>query len=449
MWRTAWPLLAIVSLAAVSAPVRSETRPRYGGTLMLELHDVLTLTDPRDWPAPLVGLVYDRLVHLDDLGRPQPGLASAWTHDPENRRWQFTIRSGAKFQDGSLITAAAVRANLKSWSNVEISGQDTILIQTDKPAPDVPVELAGVRNAILHRGSDGVTIGSGPFRITEWQAGRHAVFTANEDYWGGRPFLDAVELTMGRTLRDQSIDLELGKADLVELSLDQARGAVLRGMRTWKSLPLELMTLVFEPGHRAVEDTRLRRAVALAIDRAAILNVLLERHGEPAGALLPQWMTGWAFLFPATRELERARDSAALIQPVPRLSLTHDASDPLARSIAERIALNAREAGVVIQVVPDAKADMRIARLRLRSNDSAQALADIARTLGLPQVMGPDSGTTEDVYAVEQKLLADFKVVPLFHLPATYGLSARVRNWQPAPWGNWHLENVWLEARVP
>ena len=448
MWRTSWPLLAIVSLAAVVAPVRAETRPRYGGTLMLELHDVLTLTDPGDWPAPLVGLVYDRLVHLDDRGRPQPGLASAWTHDSENKRWQFTIRAGAKFQDGSAITAAGVRANLKSWSNVEISGEDSILIQTDKPAPDVPVELAGVRNAILHRGGDGVTIGSGPFRITEWQAGRHAVFTANEDYWGGRPFLDVVELTMGRPLRDQSIDLELGKADLVELSLDQARGAAQRGMRTWRSLPLELMALVFEPGHRAVEDTRLRRAIALAIDRAAILNVLLERQGEPAGALLPQWMTGWAFLFPATRDLERARDSAALIQPVARLSLTYDVSDPLARSIAERIALNAREAGVVIQVVPDGKADLRIARVRLRSNDPAQSLADISATLGL-QLITLDGGTPEALYMAEQKMLADFKVVPLFHLPATYGLSARVRNWQPAPWSNWRLENVWLEARVP
>jgi len=75
-----------------------------------------------------------------------------------------------------------VRASLKSWNNVEISGEDSILIQTEKPSPDIPIELAGVRNAI-HRGSDGVTIGSGPFRITEWQAGRHAVFSANEDYW--------------------------------------------------------------------------------------------------------------------------------------------------------------------------------------------------------------------------------------------------------------------------
>ena len=449
MWRSAWPLLAIVSLTGSATSASAETRPRYGGALMLDLHDVLTLTDPGDWPAPLAGLVYDRLVQLDDRGRPQPGLASSWTHDSENKRWQFTIRPGAKFQDGSPITAASVRASLKSWNNVEISGEDSILIQTEKPSPDIPIELAGVRNAILHRGSDGVTIGSGPFRITEWQAVRHAVFSANEDYWGGRPFLDTVELTMGRPLRDQLIDLELGKADLVELSLDQARGAAQRGMRTWRSLPLELMALVFEPGHRAVEDTRLRRAVALAIDRAAILNVLLEKQGEPAGALLPQWMTGWAFLFPATRDLGRARDSAALIQPVPRLSLTYVPSDPLSRSIAERIALNAREAGVVIQVLPDAKADMRIARVRLRSHDSAQSLADIAAALGLPQLIRPDGGTLETLYAAEQKVLADFRVVPLFYLPATYGLSARVRNWQPAPGGNWRLENVWLEARVP
>src|SRR5439155_11089547 len=128
--------------------------------------------------------------------------------------------------------------------------------------------------------------------------------------------------------------------------------------------------------------------------------------------------------------------------PVPRISLTHDPSDSLARSIVERIALNAREAGIVIQVVADAKADMRIARVRLRSNDSAQALSDIAAALGVPQLIRPDGGTLEALYAAEQKLLADFRVVPLFHLPATYGLSLRVRNWQPTPWSNWRLENV-------
>ena len=64
---------------------------------------------------------------------------------------------------------------------------------------------------------------AGGFTITRWEAGRRAVFEANEGAAGGRPFVDGVEVTMGRALRDQSIDLELGRADLVELGPAEMR----------------------------------------------------------------------------------------------------------------------------------------------------------------------------------------------------------------------------------
>src|SRR5215510_6028479 len=53
------------------------------------------------------------------------------------------------------------------------------------------------------------------FSIMRWEAGRRAVYTANENAPGGRPFADRVEVDMARLIRDQSIDLELGKADIV------------------------------------------------------------------------------------------------------------------------------------------------------------------------------------------------------------------------------------------
>jgi ABC-type transport system substrate-binding protein len=160
---------------------------------------------------------------------------------------------------------------------------------------------------IFRRGADGVTTCSGPFRIAEWQPGRHALLTANDAYWGGRPYLDDIELQMGRPPRDQAIDLELGKADLVELTPDDARRIAEHGARTWVSAPAELLALVFERGHTAVEDGQLRQAVALSIDRAAIQNVLLLKLGESTGALLPGWLTGYAFLFPARRVTSNAR----------------------------------------------------------------------------------------------------------------------------------------------
>ncbi len=440
--------LAAANLIALATYALAESRPRYGGTLIVELHDSLTLTDPADWPVPLGPLVYDRLVRLDVRGEPQPALAISWQHDDAGKRWEFHLRPHAMFHDGSAVTASAVVASLKDWTNVSAADESVVVFQTETPAPDLPVRLAGPRYAILRRGADGVTVGTGPFRITEWQPGKRALLGAYEGYWAGRPFVDFVELHMNRPYRDQGIDLELGKADLIEIPISDRQRTTQQAGRTWTSAPVELLALVFERGRAAVEDARLRQAIALALDRGAIHNVLLQGQGEPAGALLPQWLTGYAFLFAAARDLERARDRVALIQPVARVTLAYDPADPLARLIAERIALNVREAGVVLQVAPGGKADVRLARVRLSSLDPAQALADIAAAFGL-RWQAPSGGAPEALFQAEQKLLDDYRVVPLFHVPQILGLSPRLRNWDPRPWGDWRLENAWLELGRP
>jgi peptide/nickel transport system substrate-binding protein len=459
MRRSAWALFAINSAGAVgvvactsvfAALARAETRPRYGGTIVAEIHHAITFTDPAEWPIQLVPLVYDRLTWLDALGRPQPALAVAWQHDPENRRWQFRLRPGVKFHDGTAVTAAAVAASLKSLRHIESLGGDTILIDAGGPAPDLPAELAGARYAILRRGTDGVTAGTGPFRIAGWQPGRRAMLAANEDYWGGRPYLDSVELQMGRGYRDQSIDLELGRADLVELSIEDARRLAPRGIRTSTSAPLDLMALVFDRGHSSAEIARLREAVALSLDRATIHTVLLQRQGEPAGALLPAWLSGYAFLFPTARDLDRAKQIISLLpKTAAHLTFTFDAADPLSRTVAERVALNAREAGITMQLAPGERSDVRLVRLRLGSVESAQALAEFAAATGFSDLLKPASPAPESLYASERAVIEEFRVVPLFHLPVTLGISSRVRNWEAQRWGEWRLENVWVEARKP
>ena len=141
------------------------------------------------------------------------------------------------------------------------------------------------------------------FTLASWDAGRRAVFAAEENAPGGRPFLDSVEIQMARPLRDQAMDLGLGKADVVELEpatpaapRPAARCGLPRrcGCWRWCSRP-------------RVADARIREALALAVDRTAIYNVLLQRQGEISGALLPQWLSGYAFLFPAAADLARAR----------------------------------------------------------------------------------------------------------------------------------------------
>jgi len=448
MRRFAWRFLAAASLISLAPCALAESRPRYGGTLVVESHDSLTLTDPGEWPLRLVPLVYDRLVRLDDRGGPQPALAISWQHDASSKHWEFHLRPHAMFHDGSPVTAAAVVACLKEWTNVAVAGENSLVFQSETPAADLPVRLASVRGAILTRGADGATIGTGPFRIIEWQPGKRALLGAYEGYWGGRPFVDFVEVHMGRAYRDQAIDLELGKADLVEIPIADARRTAQPAVRTWTTAPSELLALLFERGHAATEDARLREAVALSIDRGAIHNVLLQGQGDSTGAILPGWLSGYAFLFPAARDLDRARQiAAALPKPALRISLAYDLADPLMRPVAERIALNAREAGLTIQTAPGPQAAVRLVKYPLRSLDPAQVLAEMAGVLRSDTT--PVAATPEALFAYERKLLEDFRLVPLFNLPEVYGLSSRVRNWDPQPWGDWRLADVWLEARTP
>ncbi len=447
MRHTRWPWLAAISLLALAGTAAA--RPRYGGTLRVEMRAGVAALDPSEGGAAarLLPLLFDTLVTVDGNGRPQPALAISWKHDAEFRRWEFRLRSGVRFHDGTPLAAtAAVAAALGAGIDgaaVTAAG-DALMVKCGAAAPDLPLELAR-RGWIFTRTADGAAVGTGPFRLARWDAGRRAAFTANEDYWGGRPFLDAVEIEMGRAPREQTIALEVGRADVVELAPGDARRTGDRGRQVWASAPAAVIALVFRPGR--VGDARLRDALALSIDRAAIHNVLLGRQGEISGALLPNWLSGYAFLFPAAQDLARARRLAAEARAASRaLLLGYDASDPLGRAVAERIAVNARDAGIVVQVMPEnSNTDVRLASLRVEALEASAALAGLAAALG--HKVTP-AQSAESLYAAERALLEGGGVAPLFHLPEIFGVAARVKTWlEPpvGPLGAWRFAGVWLE----
>ncbi|MDE3167433.1 MAG: hypothetical protein KGN36_16645, partial [Acidobacteriota bacterium] len=213
------------------------------------------------------------------------------------------------------------------------------------------------------------------------------------------------------------------------------------GRKLWTSSPVRVLALVFSP---RVEDARLREALALSVDRAAIHAVLLQRQGEVSGALLPQWLTGYAFLFPTAQDLPRARALAANPRP-----LTIAPDDPAARAIAERIALNARDAGITLTVTTQpASADLRLTGFRVASADPAKALAAMAAALGAPEPARLDSA--EALFNAERALLDGFKVIPLLHLPDVYGAAPRVRGGAGvSSAGEWQFDNLWLDVPKP
>jgi ABC-type transport system substrate-binding protein len=192
----------------------------------------------------------------------------------------------------------------------------------------------------------------------------------------------------------------------------------------------------------------------LAIDRASIGDVILQRQGIVAGSLLPNWISGYAHLFPAMFDLPRAKDLLAapgrkLSRPMP-LALFYDSSDAEARAVADRVAVNLREVGIMVQVsgqIVDGKtkppvSDLRLVRYRITVPDSMVTLSELLNSLGESVA---DLQTPEQIYAAERAPIDAFRVIPLVHVSESYGLSPQVRDWMPPRWGGWRLEDVWLE----
>ncbi len=369
--------------------------------------------------------VFENLTRLDARGVVRPALAVAWKASRSARRWEFQLRTGVKCHDGSALTPAIVAAALGSAQATATA--TAVIIRLDKPNPSLPADLARRNRAIALRAPDGAAFGTGPFRIDRFEPGKRAVLAAFEDHWEGRPFLDGVTVEMGRAPQQQLLSLELGKTDLAEVAPADARRAAQSGVRLWSSAPVELIAVKFEK----VEDARVREAIALSIDRAAIHAALLQKQGAVAGGILPQWMSGYAFLFPVSRDPARSKELAPYASAP--LSIAYDPADPLTRLIAERIALNAREAG--LRLVPSPQPDHADVRI-VRSPAMRQMQADAS-----------DLSTPEALYEAERALIEEFRIVPLVHVPHVYASSPRLRSWNTPGLlrhDEWRLDDLWV-----
>lgn len=452
-----WRLLVISSLFAGVLATVAETRPQYGGTLRVALRVAPASLDPADRTQPdsfarrnLTLLVFETLVTTNDSGRLIPALATSWQASPGNQRWQFHLRLGVRFHDETVITSESVAASLRtanpSW-NVLADG-DSVIIERETPDPELPAELALPRNAVVKRNSEGKLVGTGPFYIVDWQPGKKLALAAEENYWRGRPFLDTIEIEMGRNSHDQLIALELGRANLVDVAPEQSRRVPGEGRRVASSASIELVALQFAREAQSPEEKLLREALALSVERTSIRSVLLQGVGQPASSILPNWMSGYGFVFPTDADLPRARHLREQAGGARPWSVSYDASDSISRLLVERITLNAKDAGLTLQPLTTGAADLRMVRIPLAGVDPWIALAEVAAACGLPKPKS-NGGSVEELYAAEQAMLAAQRVIPLFHLPVTYAATSSLRSWSMHADGSWGLADVWLGSDKP
>jgi ABC-type transport system substrate-binding protein len=477
-------------LAAISAAIVAlicfdalAATPRYGGTLHVKLRASSASLDPREWTPgslssgaseKLASLVYDRLVTLDNYAKFQPALATEWSHDATSRTWQFKLRSGVRFSDGSLLTPTDVVASLQATlgKGFEVTVTEIgLAVRAAHPAPDMLEQLASGRNFVFRRRSDGTLLGTGPFYVAESvaaapsEANPTAIkpaklkFQANEGTWSGRPFVDSVEVILGEPPLRQLLDLQVGKAEIAEIAPDLVRKGRQEGLRIWSSAPRTLVGLRFDDAFAAPASDQLREALWLALDRETMANVLLQREAQPADSLLPQWLSGYAFLFESPMNLQRARELRAgfpaggpgATQP---LRLRVDAPGDLFKLMGERVAVNARQANLLVQAalpVSGSNSPAPAVGLHLFAwhYDSLSPHAELGAFVKQLLDAGDLPANTTDpdqLFGQERRLLEERRILPLVLLPEYAGVRTNVHNWNASPWGDWRLADVWLDS---
>jgi MarR-like DNA-binding transcriptional regulator SgrR of sgrS sRNA len=441
-------LFALALLSAVCAAAQAETRPHYGGTLHVEMQ-------ADAWQAPdSLGrrLVFDGLTRVDQSGATQPALAIRWQSQNQDHRWQFWLRPGVRFHDDSPLTAEAVAQSLAHsctkcpWSAMRPLG-DSLVFTTEASDPALPAELARSVYAIANQDAGGNPVGTGAFKFVS-NTNDLLSLAAVEDAWQGRPFVDAIEIYGRRTVRTQWLDLGAGRADLVDVPVESVRQAQQEHLAIVQSADCDLLALSVLPSG-ALQDDAQREAISLAVDRAALYSVIFQKQGEMTASLLPNALTGYAFLFPVARNLARAQELHSAGSAVP-LTLMVDDTNAAVQLAGERIALNLREVGFRVQVVPrvpnaDANPapNLVLRRIHLESADAQAALEEMVGRFN--QSLTDASGDPATLYREEASFAQMHQVVPLLYLPRTYGVGPRVHGMRLSPDGVPSLADAWVE----
>jgi peptide/nickel transport system substrate-binding protein len=444
-------------VAGLALPLAARTRPHYGGTLVVEIEG-----DAWGLHAESARrLVFDGLTRMDTSGAAQPSLAVRWASENDDHRWEFWLRPGVRFQDGTALTSAIIETSLNGscgtgcpWTTVRGVGSE-VIFTSEAPMPNLPALLSGDGFLIARSGSInssgvnpgatsliGLVIGTGPFEPDQYTNGVLSL-VANDSCWQGRPFLDRIEIRGHKSVRDQWLDLSVGRADVVEVPAEQMRQARDQHLTVVASQPVSLLALaVADAG--VLFNPALRAAIAQAVDRSALSNFIFQKQGQITASLLPSQLTGYGFLFPTDRDVNKARELRGGLTPPPlTLSTENTATMQLA---AQRIALNLREAGFNVQVGANTgprTTDLVLLRLTLRSTKPQPALELLQRSVGVATPVLEDAPA--GLYRTEHDFLETHTLIPLLYLPRVHASSGRVRDLRLSPDGTPLLAEVSLE----
>ncbi|HEY3805361.1 MAG TPA: ABC transporter substrate-binding protein [Kofleriaceae bacterium] len=366
---------AILAALVVCADARAELRPRYGGSVEATLLGAPATLDPvlarSHADATVAALVFDTLYQIDDAGVPTPRLAAGSpTFDEKRTTARIDLVKGALFHDGTPVTPQDVAASLERtrqaarWAlpvvtAVAVDG-DAIVLSLSAPTSELSTMLALPQTSVTKGGKPpgAKIIGSGPFAIEQLDvAHRRLALRAFDDYAGGRPYIDHLELRWYNTPDGEARRFETGNAHVSTRGVAAFSG----GQPTFAARDVSgpaavLIFLGFGATHAALErDPAFRHALDLAIARGALTSIGNGERVLPTRVPLPPEAGGPAIdsagnlgdLVAAKAQLAEAASRVADLRSGSlRLEILVEDSRPDDADVAERVGLALDKLGI-------------------------------------------------------------------------------------------------------
>lgn len=298
------PTTAPAAATPTSVPVQRGTL-RLAHTLEWAGKEVLGPASPVRFFPP-VELLYNRLVRLDQRGRPAPDLAVSWEADATAQQWTFKLRQGVKFHDGRPFTSRDVLYTTRYVMNPDLESPGaavleivdlaqlqapddyTVVFGLKQPHADFPLLLLHYSMYIIPDGIgdaiDTTGIGTGPFKLKQFAPDGTTIVVANDEYWDGKPGLEAIEMVGIADGEARTSALLADQIDYNDIAPETAELVRRNENYVLNSLPAgRWLVMVMRADTAPFDDPKVRMAMKLVVDREAMVKTVLSGFGQVAG----------------------------------------------------------------------------------------------------------------------------------------------------------------------
>ena len=305
-------LSALICALTVAGSALAQ-QPKSGGTLVYATGTDVQTLDPQfvtDVPTSrIVANIHETLVKADEKGAIQPCLATSWTTSDDKLTWTFKLRAGVRFHDGTPFNAAAVKATfdrmrdpatgsprrsaLAAISDVKVIDELTVALVTKEPFAPLLPQLSAYNLAIMSPAQIARAgakyreqpAGTGPFKLKTWQPGEKITLARNDDYWGEKARLDAVETRVVPEDSARVLQLLSGEADVIAsvptVMLKRLEGS--SAVQVIRKTGFRTIYVGLNNNIAPFNDRRVREAVAYAINVQALQRGVLSGVGQLGG----------------------------------------------------------------------------------------------------------------------------------------------------------------------